>query len=913
VKAPLPARFGPYEIVGQIGAGGMGEVYRARDTRLHREVALKILPESAAANPDRQRRFTQEAITAGSLNHPNILAVYDVGVEDATPYLVSELVEGTSLRHEMNQGRMPVKRLLDLSMQIADGLAAAHAAGIVHRDLKPENVMVTRDGRVKILDFGLAKVADEDVALENPSLLTQTAPGLIVGTVPYMSPEQARGGRADFRSDQFSLGVVMYEMASGTHPFRRDTAVQTLAAVIDQEPPALSDVSVALPAPLRWVIARLLAKKPAERYAHTADLAAELRTIRDHLTEALTPANVPRPAAGRRPALAWVALALAAAAATFAVGRFSAPAGVDLTTYKFTPLATDAGFQGAPAFSPDGKTIAYVAEVDGVLQVFTRSLASSTRFQVTRSRFDCRAPFWSPDGTRIYYHSLARDQEALWFISPAGGSPELLIEKAVRGAMSPDGRVMAFLRPDSPGSRTRLSLWLSSAPGAEPTRFPDFYVTDGELRFSPDGSRLLVWATTGIGFDIFNANNGFWSVRLPAGKPIPIMRAFSGARVPTVFSWLPDGRHIVMANDDGRTPGIHLWLADVDTGVARPLTITSGSEGAPSVAADGTRVAFTSEATDFDLLLVPIDGSAVQTVLSSTRNELDPAWSLGGSQHAFVTDRTGRQEIWLRNQDGEQRPLVTDADFEQETAVYGSLAFSPDGQRLAYQRMAPATGWRIWISTLAGGSPVRLTTSAPDVYQDAPTWSPDGEWLAFVAAEGDAPADGPDAGRWSLVKTRFGSGAAPRIRLASGVAPFARPQWSPDGRWIACLMMDGLTLVSADGKDAKIISDTDWIAYGWSIDSARVFGMRPADDLHHLTLVSLDIQSGQERIVNPNIGTLPQANQPIRGFSRVGTRGFATSIARVRSDIWLLEGLQLSPGWRDRLWPFNRGRAGASR
>lgn len=905
MKGQVPARFGPYEIVGQLGAGGMGEVYRARDHRLQREVALKILPESAASNPDRQRRFAQEAITASALNHPNILAVYDVGVEGGTPYLVSELIEGTSLRHEMSQGRIPIKRLLDLSLQIAQGLAAAHEAGIVHRDLKPENVMVTRDGRVKILDFGLAKVFAEDGELANPPVLTQTAPGLVIGTVPYMSPEQARGARADFRSDQFALGVVLYEMSTGTHPFRRDTAVQTLSAVIGEEPPPLSELHAALPVPLRWLIGRLLAKSPRERYAHTADIAADLRTIRDHLTEATLPAAAPRETATRRRAIGWAALGLTVACATFALGLMFAPVGVDLTSYKFTPLATDAGFQGAPAFSPDGRTVAYVAEVDDVLQVFTRSLASPTRFQVTHSRFDCHDPFWSPDGTRIYYHSLARDKEALWQVSPAGGQPEHIIDGATHAAISPDGRTLAFLRSES-DRNLQFTLSFSSPPGAEPRRFKDFGFSDGQLRFSPDGSRLLVWGTTGHGFDVFKSNNGFWMIRPDEGKATPVLPSLAGTRIPTVFSWLPDGRHIVFAQDDGRTPGTHLWLANVDTDDARPLTVTSGSEGGPSVAPNGKRLAFTSEATDFDLVLVPADGSGLQTFLSSTRNELDPAWSPNGAQHAFITDRSGRQEIWLRNQDATfERPLVTDADFPEQTVVFGSLAFSPDGQRLAYQRFAPATGWRIWISTVAGGSPVRLTTGPEnDRYQDGPTWSPEGDWVAFASGSRGAQAPDSPAAWQSLVRARVGSGSAAPVVVRRGIVPFARPQWSPDGRWIACQTPEGLTLSSPDGKKSRAISEADWITYGWSSDGARIYGLQPADDLHHFMLVALDIKTGEERVINANLGPIPQANQPIRGFSRIGDRGFMTSIARVRSDIWLLEGFRAPGGWRDRLWPF---------
>jgi len=239
----------------------MGQVYRARDTRLQRSVAIKILLDSARVDPDRQRRFAQEAIAASALNHPNILTVYDVGVEGEHSYLVSELIDGESLRSEMNRGRIPLKRVIEIAHQIADGLAAAHEAGIVHRDLKPENVMVTPDGRVKIVDFGLAKAQDEDASLGAQTNM-QTASGLIVGTVPYMSPEQARGAKADFRSDQFALGVMLYELTTATHPFQRETAVQTLSAIIADEPPDPAQVTPTLPVAVRWLIRRLLGQRP---------------------------------------------------------------------------------------------------------------------------------------------------------------------------------------------------------------------------------------------------------------------------------------------------------------------------------------------------------------------------------------------------------------------------------------------------------------------------------------------------------------------------------------------------------------------------------------------------------------------------------------------------------------------------
>jgi len=293
----------------------------------------------------------------------------------------------------------------------------------------------------------------------------------------------------------------------------------------------------------------------------------------------------------------------------------------------------------------------------------------------------------------------------------------------------------------------------------------------------------------------------------------------------------------------------------------------------------------------------------MRSFLSSTRNELDPAWSPVASQYAFVTDRNGAQEIWLRSEDGWlDRPLPTDFHGSR-TIVLGALAFSPDGQRLAYQRFAD-DGYRIWISNLAGGPAMRLVTQSSR-FQDAPTWSPDGDSIAFILGTVQNSDTGGHPG-WMLAKVRVGrTGAEPQI-LLWGVVPFSRPSWSPDGRWIACQTEDGLTLISPEGTGKRVISDAEWLAFGWGTDASRIYGLRPTDDFHHLLLASVDVNTGRETIVNGNFGAIPQANQPIRGFSRMRGDGFLTSIARVRSDIWLVEGFGAAPGRFSRIWPFTR-------
>jgi len=277
------SRLGRYEIIAALGAGGMGEVYRARDERLQREVAIKVLRQEASADPDLQRRFALEARSASALNHPNILTVHDVGMEGGIPYIVSELVDGEPLGALIARGKMPVRKVLDLAVQVADGLAAAHQAGIVHRDLKPANLMVTKTG-AKILDFGLAKAVPKEVAGAREQQ-TGTTPGIIVGTATYMSPEQVRGEALDPRTDQFSFGLVLYEMLTGKAPFARSSAMSTMAAIVEENAPPIGELNPSVPAPLRWCVERCLAKDRDDRYASTADLKRKLETIRKHLEE----------------------------------------------------------------------------------------------------------------------------------------------------------------------------------------------------------------------------------------------------------------------------------------------------------------------------------------------------------------------------------------------------------------------------------------------------------------------------------------------------------------------------------------------------------------------------------------------------------------------------------------------------
>jgi len=892
MEALAGSRFGPYEIVTPLGTGGMGEVFRAKDPRLHRDVALKILQTESIGDPDRQRRFLMEARAASALNHPNILVVYDVGTENGVPFIVSELIDGESLREVIRNGPVPVKRLLDIAIQIADGLAAAHEAGIIHRDLKPENIMITRDNRVKILDFGLAKTVIPNGS-DNEQTRTSflTGRGVMVGTIAYMSPEQARAREIDFRSDQFSFGLILFEMASGKRAFHKDTPVQTLSAILTEEAPPLTSLNPKLPGPLRWQIERCLEKDPRERYGATIDLYHELKSLRDHLSEtsfATDPALRLRPFRKTRQKVFAALLILFGLVAGFVGGLFY-PLPDQTGQYSYTPLATNEGFESYPAWSPDGKSVAYIAEVGGVLQIFTKSLQSGNAAQITRSERDCFMPIWSADGASIYYvnYGMEGGKSDLWVVSAAGGSPQMVQENVMSAALSPDGQSLFTFRNETE-SGFAFSLWHASPPAAKPRRFlkPPFDTqrfVDASMLFSPDSSQIIARLNQ-------DKRPEFWRIPYPDGDPVKI--DFLMSHEIKGFSWFPDGRHAVISGsmaDDLQSS--HLWLLDTRTGSTKPITGGISSEIVPAVSPDGKKIAFTAFEGQRDVVEISLDGT-IKDLVATDRDEKAPAWSPGGNQFVYVSNRNGKDEIWMKSMlEGSERPLITEKDFGSEpTQLFSRPSFSQDGQRIAYHRSAK-DGSAVWVSHISGGAPVRLNDEKHD--QFTPTWSPDGNWIAYILFSG---------GKFSVAKSRIGARGNSTI-IKQDIIYF-QPQWSPAGDWISYQTENGLHLVSPDGRNTRLVSKDLWLTNGWSGDGKIMYGIRQTDS-RRLTVASIDVATGEEKMIadlGPSPALLGGPGQTIIGFSMApdGKR-FATSLLRAKGDLWILEGFKPSTSFLDRI------------
>jgi Tol biopolymer transport system component len=835
----------------------MGEVYKARDTRLRRTVAIKLLT-GFDAQPDGSSRLLREAQAASALNHPNIVTVHDVVHQEECDVIVMEYIEGTTLGSRIGRKGLPVRDALNYAIQIAGALSAAHAAGIVHRDVKPGNVVVGESGAVKVLDFGLAKV--DSTLGPNDQTASMTSEGMIVGTFLYMSPEQVEGRKVDARSDIFAFGSLLYEMLSGRPAFAADSRLAIVSAILHRDPPPLRSLRPDVPPDLEKLVQRCLRKGPARRMQSMEDVRLLLEEIPD------SPATSPPVAQSDRAWLKplWFVAGFALAAGVLAALLRLEPAGPDLSSYRLVPFATEASEEDSPAWSPDGRTLAYQLEVEGIQQIYTRSLDAPSGTRVTSSANDCLLPFWSPDGNRIYY--VSRGQ--LWSVSPAGGVPRALVADAVTAAVSPDGKTMVVTR----GEIGNAQLFMPSAGGGyRPYRlppFPDKLHMIGVPQFASDGSKIAVGLSR-RGFD-----SELWIVPFPSGAPrqVPIRLAGAQNRVQRA-SWMPDSRHLILAVEG------HLSSIDTETGALRRITAGGAVERQPAVSPDGHRIAFAAGSHDFDIVQFTFGKALPRTLLATARTERGPVWSPQQSQYAYITDASGVQEIWLRNaQEEGARPLVQ-PDPASPWYQLQNVRFSPDGRRISYDMFRERHA--VAISNVAGGRPVMPDEQSPD--QHGLSWSPDGNWIAYRRING---------AKWELVRRPLGGGEP--VWLEDTAEGGGETDWSLSGEWICHRVGAALHLVSADGKRHVEVRTPGVTAFGFSRDSATLYALR-RNSSRKWELAAFAVPGGREKRIERL--DLP-VSASVAGFSvnRDGG-GFITSVGESRFDLWLLEGFSPSRRW----------------
>jgi eukaryotic-like serine/threonine-protein kinase len=798
-------RLGPYQVLAPLGSGGMGEVYRARDERLGREVAVKILPTESSTDPDRLRRFEQEARAAGTLNHPNLVAVFDTGRHEGNPYVVFELLDGVTLRQRLAGGPLPARKAVDYAVQIAQGLAAAHEKGIVHRDLKPENLFVTRDGRVKILDFGLAKLRPTLDAHapreEGATVSTATGAGVLLGTVGYMSPEQVRGEPADHRSDIFSFGSVFYEMLSGRPPFSGETSADLMTAILKEEPAELAKLDV--PPGLERVVRRCLEKRPEERFQSARDIAFALeaasgkgaiersRVRLGPIAAALAAGAVIGSLVSLRPGRPELAHEPATGVTRF---TWSLPAGLELDS--------------APVVSPDSRSIAFTATDASASRLFVRTL-DRLEASVIAGTEGAKQPFWSPDSRSLGYFANG----SLMKVALASGAPVRICDapEARGGTWSRYG-VIVFAPALIHFALTRVS---AEGGPAEPATVLDVSQGENSHRwplFLPDGVHFLYFVRSSV-----DERRGVYLARVdrPASRPAsPLFRSESEA---------------VYAPLSGRERGVLLSVANGRV-AARP----------------------------FDYARLALDGDPRMIDLPAGGNTLQYPAMLGASADLLATVSSpipSGSRLASSGRNGEDPRFWK----ERETQFWPRL--SPDGRRLARQRIDVLRGNpALWVEDLERGTRVRVATIGL-----LPVWSPDGSQLAYltgtraephlsvVAADGTGdvailpcprafcePTDwSPDGGRllvnvrddhdhggdvWAISTNPKGS-AQPLLAEAFTERD---ARLSPDGRWIAYVSEESgraeVSVRSVSGPLRRIVISGDGGDQPvWRRDGAELF------------------------------------------------------------------------------------------
>jgi Tol biopolymer transport system component len=766
MAVPINSRLGRYEILSRIGAGGMGEVYRARDTKLGRDVAIKVLPEAFAQNGERMARFEREAKLLAVLNHPNVAAIYGVEDSASTDALVMELAEGPTLADRLAaSGPIPVTEALPIARQIADALEYAHEHGVVHRDLKPANIKISRDDAVKILDFGLAKAiqgeADVTDAGNSPTVTEiGTKAGVLLGTAAYMSPEQARAKPVDRRADIWAFGCVLYEMLTGKRAYQADSVAETLAAIL-QNDPDWSRLPSATPVHVRVMLHRCLQKDPKQRLRDIGDARISLDEVLSGAAEATSGAAVKAPLWRR--VLPW--------AATFVTGAGLLVGTVLLVpvihrphsaTMQFRAVTNFSGVQAYPALSPDGRSVAFVSDRDGHYDIYIGLITGGNPVKLTEDPNLKTRPRWSPDGTEIAYARL-NDSGVwdIWEVPALGGTPRRLILNAADPDWSRDGRSIAYRNSSTD------AIWISDSLGQngrelESTRHPNLgTLANSGPRFSPDGREIAFAKSSGgpqAELEIVNLDSG--KVReLTNDDALMLSPAWSG-----------DGRFIYFASS--RSGTLNIWKIAQSGGEPEQITAGQGDDVQLDVSADGRRIVFSTFRSNINLAQLNLGAGGPQSTklltIDLARSQLGPAYSPDGKHLAYFSylKAVEREGIWLANSDGSHPvPLVQDGRhnmFPRWTSdsaylVYASLSLtaSSEFRRLSISGGAPQTllkgvadflpdvGSEGQVLFKGSGGQVQLfvsqniqtlTTLPPDERAFLFRWSPDAHSIAYMVS-----------------------------------------------------------------------------------------------------------------------------------------------------------------------------------
>ena len=861
-------RLGPYEIVAPIGAGGMGEVYRARDERLKRDVAIKVLPAELAMDPERRSRFEREARSASALSHPNILTVYDIGTHDSTVYIAMELVEGGTLKDVIASGSVPVKKLLELSVQIADGLAAAHAAGIVHRDLKPANVMISKHGFVKILDFGLAKLVtpeDQEVSGLQTAAGDHTRPGLVMGTVGYMSPEQAAGRPLDFRSDQFSFGSIVYEMATGKRAFERGTTAETLTAIIREEPAPVSQLNPKVPAPIRWLVERCLSKDPEDRFGTTKDLARDLADVRDHLSEASISSTTDNTAiaaaavrADRRRWL-WPALALALAAVVGAGAYLAGRRGAATAPPAFRQLTFQRGEIYAARFAPDGQTLLYAASWEGrPVEIFVSRLDSPEARPFGLKSADLLGV--SPSGEmaismgRRFAGAFQRTGTLARIGMTGGGTPREVQEDVQWADWSPDGRSFAVVRAVGPQMQLEY-------PAGKVLFHTTGWITNP--RVSPDGRSVAF-----LHHPVQGDDGGSVDVVDSAGADHKLAADFS---TEGGLAWSPDGREVwFSAAESGGNRAVYAVSLG---GRRRILVRVTGNLTLHDVSRDGKVLLAHDSLRSGILAFVPGDP-----------RERDLSWldwssvrDMASDGSVFVFSESGEgggpnYSSYSRRLDGSPPVRLSDGT---------PMSISPDGR---WTLSITSISTKPALQLLPIGAGEARTIATPGLAPQHATWFPDGKRILLTAAE---------AGHGVRLFVLDSDSAAPRPLSPQGYRA-AQRCISPDGRVAAVTGPDQrwylYPLAGGEPQPLTAVESNEGIM-GWTPDGRSLYvskrGTYPSN------VYRLEIATGKRELWKelspPDPAGISNVSPP--AIANDG-KTYAYSYNRILSDLFLANGVK---------------------